>query len=317
MVVLGAGTWTKGAMPGGAHPSPPTHPTFLYSPSGFGYNPVDRGCPRPAFQIVSRALVPQPVLHVVVAAYNEANNVPRLLADLHGLRAAVREEFTARVVLVDDGSSDDTARLARSLANGLPFEVLQHLENRGPGRAFATAFAHLAGSVCDDDWVVTMEGDNTSRVETLLHMLARRKEGYDVVLASAYSYGGGFIGTAWWRLALSHAANELTLAVLRLYGLRTLSSFFRIHAGQALRRIQAVFGPQIVESDGFEWAVEMLYKMALLRMRLSEVETQVDWRRRVGASKMRTLRTIRGYFRVFLRHGRWRRQAERHEARTP
>lgn len=258
-----------------------------------------------------------PVLHVVVPVFNEAENVARLAAGLRGLRDAVRAEFRLRVLVVDDGSADGTAALLRDASGDLDLHVLQHEQNRGPGAAFATAFAHLAGVLADADWVATIEGDNTSRVETLLHMLVRRKEGYHAVLASVYAYGGGFVGTSWWRKALSHAANEMTLVVLRLYGLRTLSSFFRLHAAPALRRLQAAFGPEIVESRGFEWAIEMLYKMTLLKLKLSEVETEVDWKMRAGVSKLRTIRTIRGYFRVFLRHGVWRTRAERHEARTP
>ena len=248
----------------------------------------------------------KPVLYVMASLFNEAENVPPLVSDLVRLQELVGNEFATRIVMVDDGSSDGTAGVLRKEMPGLELEILKHDRNQGPGAAFGTAFEHLAKKINQEDWIATMEGDNTSRIDTLLQMLTRRKEGYDVVLASPYAYGGGFVGTPWWRKATSHLANELTMSVLRLYGLRVLSSFFRLHSGRTLLTLQDRFGPRIVEMPGFEWALEMLYKMALLNVRMSEVETLVDWRKRAGASKMRMLRTIRGYARVLLTHARWK-----------
>ena len=56
-------------------------------------------------------------------------------------------------MLVDDGSTDDTDRRARELADGLDLAVmiLRHAQTSGPGRAFATGFAHLADRVAPDD----------------------------------------------------------------------------------------------------------------------------------------------------------------------
>ena len=251
----------------------------------------------------------KPVLYVVVPVLNEAKNVHRLVSDLLRLRDDISLDFETRVLIVDDGSSDGTSDLFVTDAHNLEVEVLVHDRNRGPGAAVATAFEHLAKTLHQDDWVATMEGDNTSQRETLLHMLVRRREGYDVVLACPYAYGGAFIGTPWWRLALSHLANQLMMSVLRLYGFRVLSSFFRLHSAHAVLDLQRVFGPRIVEMPGFEWAIEMLYKMAVLNMRISEVETIVNWRKRAGVSKMRTVKTILGYASLLLTHSRWKRCA--------
>ena len=46
------------------------------------------------------------MIRFVIPAYNEAENIPRLLADL----APVARELGARVIIVDDGSTDGTAR---------------------------------------------------------------------------------------------------------------------------------------------------------------------------------------------------------------
>lgn len=247
----------------------------------------------------------KPVLYVVIPVFNEAENTRRLVSNLKRLREHVNHEFDTRVIVVDDGSSDNTAELLMTQAGDLDVQVLTHSGNQGPGAAVGRAFEHLAKEIHQDDWIATMEGDNTSQVETLFQMMTRRKEGYDVVLASPYAYGGGFAGTPWWRLVLSHLANQFTMSVLGLYGFRVLSSFFRLHSARPLLMLQEIFGPRIVEMRGFEWALEMLYKMAILKLRISEVETLVDWQKRAGTSKMRTVKTIIGHLRVLLRHRKW------------
>jgi glycosyltransferase involved in cell wall biosynthesis len=246
------------------------------------------------------------ILYVVIAVCNEADNVPRLVSDLTRLRDGVRHEFDTRLVIVDDGSRDGTADLLKRESQNLNLEILHHDGNQGPGAAFGTAFEYLAQNLNPDDWVATMEGDNTSRIETLLQMSTRRREGYDVVFASPYSYGGGFAGAPWRRRVLSHLANQLTMIVLRISGFHVLSSFFRLHSAPTLLKLQKTFGPRIVETRGFEWALEMLYKMVLLSVRISEVETLVDWQKRAGVSKMKTAKTSIGYIKIFLAHSRWK-----------
>lgn len=240
-----------------------------------------------------------PSLHVVIPVYNEQQNLPRLLAALSELTTRVSSEFAVKLLLVDDGSSDDTVAMARGHAGAPELVVLRHDINRGPGAAFGTAFEHLQTRIADGDWVATMEGDNTSAIDTLLHMLTRRKEGYEAVLASPYAYGGGFSHVHAHRLALSHIANGLVKLVFGIRGIHTFSSFFRLYSAELLRRLQAAYGARVLASPGFECMVELLAKMIQVGARVSEVEQTVDWRVREGPPKMRIGRTVKGYLRLF------------------
>ena len=72
-----------------------------------------------------------------------------------------------------------------------------------------------------------------------------------------------------------------------------------------MKRLYARFGDGIVECSGFECMVELLYKLVLVGATISEVELEVDWSRRGGTSKMKLLKTVLGYFRVFASRRRW------------
>jgi len=247
--------------------------------------------------------------YVVIPVLNESPNMGRLMEALRELEKDFSGTYSFEIILVDDGSTDDTVDKARERASSLNLMVLTHPCNIGPGRAFATAYEYLATRLEDDDWVVTMEGDNTSRHELLHQMFTRSREGYDVVLASPYCYGGGIRHTSGLRVFLSHIANAFLKECIGLHGLLTMSSFFRLHRGSALRRLQACYGPRIIERAGFEGVVEMLIKMVLLQITVSEVPMVLDTSRRMGKSKMKLLRTIRNYLTLFLDRGRWRAQA--------
>ncbi|PYQ04824.1 MAG: hypothetical protein DMF83_17240 [Acidobacteria bacterium] len=245
-------------------------------------------------------------LFVLVPVLDEAPNIPRLIGNLSRLAGDVRGEMECRVVFVDDGSADGTGDRIRQEAGPLPVEVLRHDVNLGPGRAFATGFRHLASLLADMDWVATMEGDNTSRVETLRQMLVRRREGFEVVLASPYMYGGGLSNTSLLRLILSHGANGLIKELLGIRGIVTMSSFFRLYSAPVLKRLQTRYGDGILETSGFECMVELLAKLIEVDATISEVAMPLDGAQRLGKSKMRLWRTIRGYLRVFLVGRKWR-----------
>jgi dolichol-phosphate mannosyltransferase len=248
-------------------------------------------------------------LYLVTPVFNEIENLPRLFEAFRETREEHRAELEVAVVLVDDGSTDGTGATARALGDGLDVTVLEHRRNLGPGAAFGTAFAYLAERLGPDDWVVTLEGDNTSRHELLRQMLQRATEGHDAVFASPYMYGGGILHTHPLRVLISHLANTFVKEFLGVHGLLTVSSFYRLYRGTCLQRLQARYGARVIERAGFESMVEVVLKMMYLEMTISEVPMVLDTSRRKGKSKLRIGKTMRGYLALYGRKRQWRARA--------
>ncbi len=238
----------------------------------------------------------------------------RLMEALRATEVHFAASHIVRVVLIDDGSTDDTARVARQSAavHGLDHavSVLTHAVNRGPGASFATAFESLADGLLPTDLVLTIEGDNTSRLELVDQMVTRAKEGFAVVLASPYLYGGAIVRTSMFRMLISHIANGVIKGALGLRGIATMSSFFRLHRGALILHLQRIYGPRIVERRGFESMIEMLLKISYLRASVSEVAMTLDTSGRSGKSKMRVMRTAWGYCTLAWDKRRWWRRAQ-------
>jgi dolichol-phosphate mannosyltransferase len=246
-----------------------------------------------------------PHLYFIIPVFNESANVPRLLEYLAVLTQELQSEFACMIYFIDDGSTDHTAAEILGHRDQLPVEVLQHKTNQGPGAAFATGFRHIFPQLTLLDWVVTLEGDNTSRLQTLRQMLLRRLEGFEVVLASPYAYGGGITQTSLMRIFLSHVANTLVKELLGIRGILTMSSFFRLYSAEVLMRMEKRYGPSLIESPGFECMVELLAKLIKVEATISEVAMALDGSRREGESKMKVLRTIGGYLRLFQKRKKW------------
>jgi glycosyltransferase involved in cell wall biosynthesis len=246
-----------------------------------------------------------PSAYVVVPVFNERENIQRVLEDVTTFSRTLDGICDRTTTLVvDDGSTDGTSELLGAL-EGDGRVVLRHPHNSGPGAAFRTAFQYLLDhGLADDDVVVTIEGDATSHPDVMRLMLGRLTEGNDLVLASPYLHGGGFSKVTRDRLFISHVANGLVRLFLGIRGLATFSCFYRAYRGRVIWTLYAKYGDRMIESNGFECAVELLAKAVRCDMAITEVPFRVDWARRKGRSKMRLWPTTLGYLGLFWRLGR-------------
>jgi glycosyltransferase involved in cell wall biosynthesis len=120
-----------------------------------------------------------PRVSVLVPAHNEAENVPELAARVGRAFAALGlTDGAGELVLVNDGSTDDTGAIAEELRSTYPFlRVLHHRRNLGLTAALRTGFATVRG-----DFILFLPADLESDPETDVPLLlGKLDEGYDVV----------------------------------------------------------------------------------------------------------------------------------------
>lgn len=233
----------------------------------------------------------------VVPAFNEAENLPRLLEDiaarplLHGAGN--------RIVVVDDGSQDETVEIARAYRGPIPVQVVALGTNQGPGAAFRSGFAAALDGSAPDALIVTLEADTTSDLAALPAMLARAQGGAELVLASVHG-GGHMLNVSRFRRICSAGAGVLVRAMLGLDA-RTVSSFFRVYRSSILRAGLSRFGDRLIEEPGFACKAELLAKLTTIGATVEEVPVDLDGSLRVGESRMRILPTLAGYGRLMLR----------------
>jgi glycosyltransferase involved in cell wall biosynthesis len=112
---------------------------------------------------------------VVVPAFNEAESLEALLAEIDAALARAGEDW--EVIVVDDGSTDGTRELLSGLASKHPrLRVVRFARNAGQSAAFLAGFAAARGAV-----VVTLDADLQNNPADIPELL-RRLEGNDAVL---------------------------------------------------------------------------------------------------------------------------------------
>jgi dolichol-phosphate mannosyltransferase len=238
------------------------------------------------------------MIRFVIPAYNERENIPNLLADL----GPVARELGARVIFVDDGSTDGTAEAIEAHSDSVHLAIVRHEVNRGLGTAINSGLRAALGESQDGDAIVTLEADNTSDLSDLPRMLERFHEGADVVLASVYAPGGRILGVAPWRLAASKSVSNVFRYTGGLRDIHTLSSLYRVYRAGTLRRAAETYGYLLVREPGFAANVELLLKLYNAGAHVAEVPTVNDWSRRLGTSKMSLRPTILAYGRLMAAH---------------
>ncbi len=233
------------------------------------------------------------VLLFVIPAYNEAENVPFLFADLERC-----DELLApgsRVIVVDDGSQDDTAAIVSAYRGTLPVELVKLEQNSGPGAAFRAGFSSALETAPDDALVVTLEADTTGDLDALPRMLHRAVDGADVVLADWTMQN-----VSRRRRFLSAAAGFVVRHALGVDA-RTVSSFFRVYRANTLRAAFDAHGDKLIRESGFACKAELLAKLASMGSRIVEEPVALDWSRRRGESKMPVVKTALAYWRMLFR----------------
>lgn len=143
------------------------------------------------------------MLSVIIPAKNESAGLGLFLESLRG------KYQDAEIIVVDDGSSDQTPDIA--IAAGC--RVVRHPYSKGNGAAIKTGARHASGEI-----LVFMDGDGQHRPEDLPRLLAKLDEGYDMVVgardgAGQASFHRGFANGLYNRLAswmVGHRVMDLT-----------------------------------------------------------------------------------------------------------
>ena len=240
---------------------------------------------------------------VVIPTYNEAENLPALIAELRAL--AVPD---LSVLIVDDNSPDGTGRVADALAERLPgtVTVRHRAVKEGLGRAYIDGF--IQALAMGANFIFQMDADFSHPLAAIPIMLDDIHE-YDVIVGSRYVSGGQLDEHwSWWRRFLSWWANEVWSR--RLLGLeaRDITAGFKCWRRATLLGI----GLDRVGCNGYAFQVEMAYLTERLGYRVKEVPIYFE-DRRIGKSKMSVSVKLQGavdVIRIWFRHRHAKRMAE-------
>ncbi len=215
---------------------------------------------------------------IFFATYNEAGNVASMLDRI----ALVAPQ--ADILIVDDNSQDGTLDILAAMHRD-NLTVLVRPAKLGLGTAHLLAWKHALhhGYAV----LVTMDGDHSHDPADIPRLIARLKDGYELVIGSRYTAGGCCDYTGY-RKRISQLGNIAARTLLRIK-LSEFTTSFRAFQVSSLNRID--FNTLMV--GGYSFFLTVIVQAYLHKLRIAEVPIHFH-ERNAGTSKIPPLEIFRG-----------------------
>jgi dolichol-phosphate mannosyltransferase len=258
------------------------------------------------------------MIYVLLPAYNEEDALEPLAAKI----AAVMKELDAdyEIVVVNDGSRDRTSEILERLCAQHPIHVITHRINRGLGETARDGMEYIAETGSRHDVVVRMDCDDTHDPRYIIPIVAKLREGYEVVCCSRYAAGGATVGLDWYRRTISRCANLLMKAFFPIRGVWEYTAGFRGYRVALIQDAIEIYGNHFIDLKGmgFTGTVEKLIKCRALGARITQIGYVLRYDQKLSTSKVVTSLTTIGYLTLIAKYvfpwgdlGReWKRRAE-------
>lgn len=226
-----------------------------------------------------------PYLSIVIPVYNEEVRIVPTIGAIASYMSWL--DLPWELIIVDDGSKDQTAALVDSLemAN---LRLLRAPTNGGKGSAVQRGMLAARGH-----YILFDDADNSTPIEELVKLLAKLKDdGYDIAIGSRSAYGAAEAHRTPLRRFLSGGLRWIVRHIFRI-GVRDTQCGFKLFTREAAQRLHAA---QTI--TGFSFDLEILYLAAKLGYRVAEVP--VTWIDAPG-SKVDTTKEVQRFLRDLLK----------------
>jgi dolichyl-phosphate beta-glucosyltransferase len=200
-----------------------------------------------------------PYISIIIPAYNESQRIGTTLDQIK--ESFSGKPYTWEIVLVDDGSSDDTVAVAREHMPESRLRILPNPRNLGKGTSIRNGMLAARG-----EFLLFSDADLSTPIEELDKLLSYCQRGYDVAIGSrALKESRLEVRQPWYREFMGRVFNVM-VRVLALSGIKDTQCGFKLFTREAA---QAIFPKQRL--SGFAFDVEILLLARKAGYRIKEV----------------------------------------------
>ena len=202
-------------------------------------------------------------LSIIIPAKNEAAAIGKVVSKILSLYP------NAETIVVDDGSSDDTATLATKSGA----RVIRHPHSLGNGAAVKTGARHARGKV-----LVFLDGDGQHNPEDIPRLLEQLEAGHDMAIGARSSRKSH----ANWARLLANGAYNVIASLVTGHNIPDLTSGFRAVRAQKFQKFLYML------PNGFSYPTTIT--MAFHRSGYPVVFVDIEAAKRVGKSHIRPIK---------------------------
>ncbi len=222
----------------------------------------------------TKNILRKPEVTVIIPAYNEEKRIPKTILDLDYF--FVKNKIAYELIVVDDGSSDNTIRVVDKLKIKATKQIISLAQNMGKGAAVREGVFSASGKK-----VLIIDADGATPIKEYTKLLDEMEAGTDIVIGSRYQVLSRIEKKQpFLRRIISRAGNYF-IRLLFGFSYKDTQCGFKLLDKNIAQNIY-----QDVRTNGFGFDVEVL---ALAQMRKFNVaETAVEWHDQEG-SKVKPL----------------------------
>lgn len=242
-------------------------------------------------------------LFAVLPCYNEDKNITDLIEAWRQQEAKLLSKNNMlRLLIVNDGSNDDTLSIATKIAEqNNNIIVINHEVNKGLGEALNTGINYVIKQN-NVKYMCIMDGDMTQHPLYIHSMIEKLEaEELDCVIASRYRPGSKVEGLAFFRKFLSFGARVIYTMKLSIPKVRDYTCGYRLYKVSALKALSKRYGISILKEQSFACMLELLIKLSRENMKIGEVPFVLKYQLKKGQSKMNIIKTIKKSLDMIIR----------------
>ncbi|MBI3306822.1 MAG: glycosyltransferase family 2 protein [Candidatus Omnitrophica bacterium] len=208
--------------------------------------------------------MPEIYLSVIIPAYNEADRITPTLDKI--IKFLKTQSYPSEIILVDDGSKDQTVAVAAERLADFPHFILENQTNHGKGFVVRQGMMKATGK-----YILFSDADLSTPIEEITGFIKELEQSYDVVIGSRALPGSNVeIHQPFWRENMGRIFN-FAARLLSFRGIKDSQCGFKCFKREAAKRL---FSMQ--KLSGFSFDVEIVYLAQRLNYRI--LEKPVTWR---------------------------------------
>lgn len=207
----------------------------------------------------------KPYLSVVIPCYNERERLLRVIPGMVDYLTGTGKPY--EIVIVNDGSRDDTAQVAERLAERFPgVRLISYTPNRGKGGAVKTGMLDARG-----DYVIFADADQSTPIQEVEKLLPKvERDGYGMAIGSRAVAGADVEQAQAWYRDLAGKLFGLATRVLCIHGIADTQCGFKLMTREVAKKVF----PQVTSNTAI-FDIEMLLVATREGYRIAEVP--VHW----------------------------------------
>jgi len=212
-------------------------------------------------------------ISIIIPCLNEEKAISACIDEAY--KAILKYKLSAEIIVSDNGSSDNSLNIIKDKQKFIPNLILTEEKEKGYG------FVYLKGlSLAQGKYIFMADGDNSYNFLEINKFIEKLEKGADLVIGNRFA--GKMHYNAMPKIH-KYIGNPILSYLVRVLFKTKIKD---IHSGsRALRK--DILNQLNLKTGGMEFASEMIIKASKKRLKVEEVE--IEYRPRIGSSKLKTI----------------------------